>query len=143
MAYKDPERRRTTEKAWRHANPDKVKAIQKRYRDAHLEQGSPRSMKWNREHRGLVNKRAQACNFKRLFGISLEEKAKLLANQGGRCAICGAGELDKMGPWCLDHDHITGKVRGVLCRRCNMTLGSLGDNPAILRNMIAYLIREL
>jgi len=141
MAYKDLDKKRANEKAWTLANPEKVKEAQKKYRETHREEHSKRSSEWNKEHRAIVTKRAQACHFKKFYGITINEKFQILADQDGRCAVCGSGELDKIGPWCIDHNHESGKIRGVLCRRCNMMLGSIGDNPAILRNMIAYLIR--
>lgn len=55
---------------------------------------------------------------------------------GGRCAICG--EVPD-APLCIDHDHKTGRVRGLLCSRCNLALGLVRDDPATLRRAAAYL----
>lgn len=76
------------------------------------------------------------------FGITKEEEDRLLAEQGGVCAICSKAISDKRGygPH-IDHDHATGLVRGILCIRCNNALGLLGDDPIRLRAAIAYLER--
>ena len=54
--------------------------------------------------------------------------------QGGVCAICQTNE-----PVHVDHDHVTGLVRGILCFNCNRGLGKLGDDPDLLRKALAYL----
>lgn len=69
----------------------------------------------------------------RKLGCSEELYAKLLKKQHGECAICGTqyGHTSKNGRQCrlaVDHDHTTGKVRGLLCGRCNRGLGYLKEN---------------
>jgi hypothetical protein len=65
----------------------------------------------------------------------------ILAEQENCCAICGStatGSKNK-GQFSVDHDHITGKIRGLLCTRCNTGLGSFRDNKEFLRKAISYL----
>jgi len=75
------------------------------------------------------------------YGISLEKYNSLLASQNGGCAICGSKEpkTKRNGRFCLDHDHSTGEVRGLLCSPCNRGIGLLGDNPERLTMAAAYL----
>ena len=54
----------------------------------------------------------------------------------GRCAICREVPDSSL---CIDHDHATGKVRGLLCTGCNLALGLMRDDPATLRRAVAYL----
>lgn len=58
---------------------------------------------------------------KKLYGITPERYSKMLQEQGGKCAICGGLPIQKR--LAVDHDHETGKVRGLLCACCNMSLG--------------------
>ena len=61
----------------------------------------------------------------------------MLAVQGHRCAICG----EKPETLTVDHDHVTGAVRALLCPPCNQAIGHAKDDPAIFRAAIAYLER--
>lgn len=72
----------------------------------------------------------------RRYGITPEEYQRLVDSQGGVCAIC-LGSLEPQG--CVDHDHATGRVRGVLCRECNFGLGHARDSIEILDKAITYL----
>jgi hypothetical protein len=77
------------------------------------------------------------------FGISVEQAEQLLAEQGGRCAVCGDEMADVRGysPH-VDHDHATGMVRGILCLGCNAGLGQFRDDRRRLLAAIRYLDRH-
>lgn len=65
--------------------------------------------------------------YKKLYGITIERYDEMYAEQGGGCAICGIKEnvRDKRRKhFCVDHDHATGKVRALLCMKCNVLLGA-------------------
>ena len=84
----------------------------------------------DRSRRGERNRQ-----LKRLYGISEEEWNKLFARQNGLCAICGVVP-DRP---CVDHDHTSGVVRGILCDSCNIGLGKLGDTVESVRKALIYL----
>lgn len=74
------------------------------------------------------------------FKISKEQYLSLLNAQNNKCAICGKGpETERYKKLCLDHDHITGEVRGFLCNNCNRCIGLLNDNILILQKAVMYL----
>ena len=73
----------------------------------------------------------------RKWGISQEEFDALCAKQNGKCTLCG--ELPGKLGLVVDHDHKTGKARGLLCNRCNSGLGFLRDDPTLLRNAANYI----
>jgi hypothetical protein len=76
---------------------------------------------------------------RRQYGITMQEFKELLEFQGNGCAICGK-PLDMLNRRMnIDHDHETGKVRGLLCSGCNTGLGHLGDNVDGLERALYYL----
>jgi hypothetical protein len=75
-----------------------------------------------------------------LYGITGAEVNMILARQGGGCAICKSkSPRTKRNVWHVDHDHLTGVVRGILCHHCNVALGCMADDPARARAMAKYL----
>ena len=80
-----------------------------------------------------------AWKLKARYGITVEEYNVMLKNQEFRCAICGIHDDDLPDSLCVDHDHTTGEVRGLLCKPCNLALGSMRDNPLLLQKAAAYL----
>jgi Recombination endonuclease VII len=72
------------------------------------------------------------------YGLTQEEFENLLTCQSGRCAICTTNDPNYNG-WCVDHCHLTGKVRGILCHKCNIMLGFVSDNIATLKRAATYL----
>lgn len=77
-------------------------------------------------------------DIKRKYGLSKEAYLKLIKKQKGLCAGC------QLPPkkLCVDHDHKTGKIRGILCSDCNVALGLLKDNPETLYRLRKYVIRH-
>ena len=150
MPYKDPEKRKQNAREYREKNKHKerersrrramdinYRTYQKEYRERNREKAKERTRIWTRTSHGrnktLLNK----------YGITLEDYNRMLKEQEYLCAICRQPEqmLHKGEPkrLCVDHDHKTGKVRGLLCQRCNTTLGRYEDNPELMKNLISYL----
>ena len=73
------------------------------------------------------------AHLKRTYNLTPEEVEQLLEHGDG-CAICRGP-----GPLVVDHDHTTGKVRGLLCHRCNLGIGHFEDLPERLMNAVAYI----
>lgn len=80
------------------------------------------------------------------YGISLNDYDNMLKHQDNKCAICEQvetrerrGKLQKLS---VDHNHKTGKVRGILCDRCNLCIGQLEDNPQLFIKASNYLQRH-
>jgi hypothetical protein len=88
------------------------------------------------ERPDVVHQRDRASALKQNYGLTVEDYNARLVAQGGVCAICGKTEKGYLR---VDHDHATGRVRGLLCNYCNAALGQVQDNIAVLENMIAYL----
>lgn len=73
----------------------------------------------------------------RRYNLTVDEYAELL--RISKCQICGNETPGGHGEWHIDHNHETGKVRGILCSSCNLGLGHFKDNMANLERAIAYL----
>jgi DNA-binding sugar fermentation-stimulating protein len=93
------------------------------------------------EKRRAVAERAHFYNLRAKYGVSRMDFELMEMRQGGLCAICkkpcSVGQ--RLG---VDHCHETGKIRGLLCRKCNVGLGFFMDNPRLLQAAIVYLDRH-
>jgi hypothetical protein len=90
--------------------------------------------------RGVTERKRQHAR-KRRYGISHEQYEALYEKQGGLCAICRrAHEESFRGRLRVDHDHSSGAVRGLLCDRCNVCIGQMGDTAEAVR---AFLLAAL
>ena len=78
---------------------------------------------------------SQAYNLKTRFGLTTEQFSAMIVEQNNRCKICGCDMVEPQ----VDHNHTTGKVRSLLCRPCNTSLGMLKENTETLYNMISYI----
>ena len=82
-------------------------------------------------------------HLKKTYGLALETYEAMRVVQGGVCALCGRPETvkihGKVKRLAVDHCHATGRVRGLLCQRCNSFLGKAGDSPAFMRKAADYL----
>jgi hypothetical protein len=140
-------------KKYREANPltDEERVVRKIYlkdrrerikRDpvAYAEQLA-NDRKRNRE-KSVETKRIKVARHRaKRYGLTPEAVEVLLQVQGGRCPICNT-ELGKSRSH-IDHDHATGRVRGILCLKCNAGIGMLADSPDRLAAAIAYLKRGI
>lgn len=111
--------RRRLAKIWQTENKDRVREYQQ----------NPRAKQVSRE-----------WHLKKTYGLSWDAFTALESEQGGVCAICGKAPAPGKR-LVVDHDHITGALRGLLCHLCNFGIGYLQEDTAALLNAIAYLER--
>ena len=98
--------------------------------------------KWKHDSYLRCKERVRAYAIRRKFGITAAEYDAMLAAQGGHCAICPAtepGGRDRF--FHIDHDHKTGKVRGLLCHGCNAALGFMRDDHTRTSAATEYLLK--
>lgn len=100
-----------------------------------------RSREINREYAARHPDRRRNARLKSLYGITLRDLEKMIEAQNGVCAICSEPPGKK--PLCVDHCHVTERVRGLLCDRCNLMLGRIRDSPTILDAASGYLRKHL
>jgi len=93
----------------------------------------------NKDHFESLTRRQ---HLKKRYGITPEDYEKMLTEQKGKCAICNRhgqspGNKRRLD---VDHCHKTGKIRGLLCNRCNQSMGKVKDDIDLLKKFLAYLI---
>lgn len=135
-------------------NKESIKKKHKEWRIANKEKyekyNSERNKIYRQKHRAqLCERKRQKYNdnknshwedqIKRKYGITSEQYFILLEKQGGVCAICEQPEKYKNKKLAVDHCHKTKKIRGLLCFRCNATIGQFKDEIKLFGNAISYL----
>ena len=129
MPYKDPEVRRQKRREWYHKTRDTRVEYQRLYEE---------------KTKPVRVAKGRLTHVKRTYNLDAEEYLQMILDQGNVCAICGKAETctnrhGDVRPLAVDHCHTTGKVRGLLCARCNGMLGCASDDINVLLNAIEYL----
>lgn len=167
MPYKDPEKKREHDK--KYYDKEKVREYNKEYHNTHKkerkeynkinkekiieqkkewhrnnkEKNLRKNKEWREQNKDLIRNR----RFERKYGITLEQYTFMLDQQNGVCKICKQPEtrklFGKVVALLIDHDHNTGKIRGLLCNKCNGMLGLSNDNPDILIAGAEYLVEHI
>ena len=115
--------------AWQNDNKDEAHVIQQRYRDKNPEKAVLRRL------------RRSATD----MGFDPNEIEAYFLTHNGLCDVCGQppGERDPRSKrLCIEHDHETGEFRGLVCRKCNLAIGLMDDNPKWLIEAANYLLKE-
>jgi hypothetical protein len=139
------------EKEWRSENKEVVKELRAKHYRNNREKIAERHREYHAKNSDAIRERKRGYsalnpevvrrhNLKKKFGLTLSQYDEMLSTQCGVCAICG-GACATGRRLSVDHCHSTGKVRGLLCVRCNLTLGKMDDNPSILRAAADYVER--
>jgi hypothetical protein len=107
-------------KLWNEKNPERRKELDQRYiaKNAH---------------------RIKERHLLKHYKITLKQYSDMLERQGGCCALCGTHQKNLSQDLCVDHCHIGGRIRELLCQRCNRRLGHGNDDPQQFRKDAEYL----
>lgn len=135
MRTKEQERIYSNE--YYHRTKEQRKDKLKKYRDDFYKRYGDDKRAYHREWCRINKVKVRDYALKRQYGISLEVYEAMVKEQNNQCAICKTNK-EKFD---VDHDHITGKVRGLLCHYCNVLLGQAFDNPDTLEKAATYLRR--
>lgn len=125
---------------WRREHPELHKAAQRRAREK-LAKDPQRLARANQLRRISYGRdyRKDWC-LRRTYGITLADYDEIVRSQNRLCALCGKPPID--GLLRVDHCHDTGKIRGLVCHKCNGGIGLLGDDLESVRKAVAYLERS-
>jgi hypothetical protein len=121
-------------KTWRARNPD----YDKNYYHKNKEKLLAYQKQWLETHKEFGKKKSRKRILKK-YGLSLEEYSQMLIKQNGVCKICLKPQYPIGSALCVDHNHKTGRVRGLLCYSCNAGLGKFQDNIEYLLKASYYL----
>ncbi len=130
---------------WGKENPEKKKLNQKRYAEKHRSQIDSSIERWRKANPDKIRQyifNGYMRHLEKKFGITVADYDDMYIEQGGRCAICGTHQSELSKRFCVDHNHDTDNVRGLLCDRCNTGIGRFKDNINLLQNAVKYLQEE-
>ena len=133
--------------AWRDANRELVRARNRAYRKKRMKDPVKRAKvnASNTRYRHRPENKGRVLNYRLThdYGISLEQYNEMLLAQSGVCFICRRPETKviqgKIVRLAVDHDHVTGRVRRLLCSACNAALGLLNENADRALALAAYI----
>jgi hypothetical protein len=143
-AHKDEANARNRKyKTKRTRDPQKSAEYKRKWRASHQEQVKAYAKKRWSKLRLTTGPATNRLGRLKRYGLTVEAYRQLVDAQAGLCAICrrqptGRGQA---GILHVDHDHVTGKIRALLCTRCNTALGLLLDDPTIVQEAVEYLKR--
>ncbi len=93
----------------------------------------------NKEKRNKYSRKSYLLRTLKKHGLTMDDHKRMLREQNNCCAICGKRKETLSMAMAIDHCHITGKVRGLLCRDCNVGIGTMRDSVELLKKAIEYL----
>lgn len=137
----NPEKNLENQRGWASKNREKILKSRERYKMNNGDIIKNRSKEWHKNNRESVSNRKRYIK----YGMTAEDYQNMFDKQEGVCKICNQPETSvnskKTGinPLAVDHDHKSGKVRALLCSRCNRAIGMFGDSVELLMASIAYL----
>lgn len=105
------------------------------------QKGIEHSILWAKRNPEKFKLNQERYRLRKRYKTTPDFVKKLAEMQDGKCAICGCSPHGK--PLVVDHDHITGKIRGLLCHSCNVAIGHVRENVETLYSMIAYLNKNI
>lgn len=124
-------------------HPDMYRESNRKYKEKHPDRYKENHRKQSQRWREKYPDQQRYSHMKSNYGLLKEEFLNIIKEQCGLCPICGK-ELDLLSKRGIhiDHVHDTGKVRGILCKNCNLLLGHAYEKISTLQSAIAYLGRE-
>lgn len=119
-------------KRWTEKNRERILEVSRIWRKKNKEKLRVKALL---RYRKNPQRELDRIRFKK-YGITGDEFRMIIEKQGTQCPICGKSIHKNLS---VDHDHITGKIRGIICNPCNLSIGNAKDSPERLRAMADYL----
>jgi hypothetical protein len=134
--------RRDEYRSYYYANHAKRLEAARIYRGKNAAKIRADNLQWKLRNPEKTREYVRAGTIKHRYGLTRAQHAALYLAQNYRCAICGVEQTQGKRRFGVDHDHVTGKVRGLLCHYCNAMLGHGRDRIELLEAAIEYLKRH-
>lgn len=136
-AYRDRHKERVAaaSRKWEKEHPEIKRMYDKKYRTANREKTLMANKKWRNANPKKDIKRHLMAH----YNMTVDEYNFMFESQQGKCAICGQHQSELTKALFVDHNHETGKIRGLLCSKCNAGIGFFHDDIALLNIAIEYL----
>lgn len=134
-------------KRWREANKDRIREYQKEWRERNAKHVAEYQREYQSDYKDRedVQFKTWMRNLHKNYQMTPAIFNQMWAEQGGSCGICKQPMLPRgrsKSAATVDHNHNTGKVRGLLCRGCNHGIGNLKDDPGVLQSAAEYLLKH-
>jgi hypothetical protein len=121
---------------WYEKNKEKLAEYNRNWRKANVSSYKEKKRKYNELNKEAISISRRERHLRLTYNLTIDEYENLLKSQNSECGICKEPFTKRPH---IDHDHVTGKVRGLLCGDCNVALGGFKDNVNFLQNAIDYL----
>lgn len=127
--------------------PFDEKAYQTAYRKTHKTKAARYAKEWHAKNFDRRNELSRKSRYKKA-GLTIDDYERLHEHQKGLCAVCERPERTvdprngRLRLLAVDHNHMTGRVRELLCRQCNTALGLLGEDSSRILAMFDYVIKH-
>jgi hypothetical protein len=129
-------------KAWALANPDRMRQLKTKWIDKNREHQKQQHVEYRRKNRSRCKEWAATGYLRRRYGLTPVQVEQLLVRCEHKCTGC-LTPFSLTRRACIDHDHLTGFVRGLLCDHCNQALGLVKDDPIVLTQLASYLDKTI
>ncbi len=127
---------------WYQKNRERLLKKARNYREANLEDVREKDKEYARQRTAVdpefAKLRQRGYALKRKYGITVEQYEELKARQNGCCALCDRHESEFKTNLAVDHDHVSLRIRGLLCTSCNYRLVARHRDGALLRKIADY-----
>ena len=125
------------QKKYYEGNKEKVKKRVKNYYEKNKKQLKISQKKYYQKNKKRILEHTKRYELKATYNLTFEQLDEILIAQNHKCLICNKSLMETRR--CIDHDHKTGKIRGILCIECNSVIGLAHDNIETLKKAIDYL----
>ena len=141
MAWKDKAKEENYRKAYSKKYYQEHKQQSLKYGKEYYKKVKESKLKYAKNYRDLHPEAKRKSTLKLKFGLTLTDYNKMFEKQQGCCAICGKHQSELTRALAVDHNHLSGKIRGLLCSSCNAAIGSLGTDYGVelLQKAIDYI----